>query len=200
MLTSLTVWCHPASPTRGQYKFSGDRSASVQHWSPVLRSTGTCTFHLQTRGCLTEKCRCIVNAQKTSCLTRNEQTVSAADVWDPSARRILRIFLSRGDLPHLYGNQLSSRTFSYTTRTIHSFNALHTIIRAVSSSSQTHIRCMYLNHWGILKQLSRWRLINKQTAHSVRAFVQICAILGLYEIFNICCYFFFTLYYFKSVL
>lgn len=47
---SLTVWCHPVSLTRGQCKFSSNRSASVQHWSPVLRSAGTCTFHRQRRG------------------------------------------------------------------------------------------------------------------------------------------------------
>lgn len=50
MALSLTVWCHQVSPTRGQYTFSSDRSTSVQHWSPVSRSAGTCTFHLQTRG------------------------------------------------------------------------------------------------------------------------------------------------------
>lgn len=48
--TPLTAWCPPVSPTRGQGKFSSNRSASFQHWSPALRSAATCTSPPQTLG------------------------------------------------------------------------------------------------------------------------------------------------------
>lgn len=65
----LTVLCHLASLTRGQRKFSSNRSAFVQHWSPALRSAGTCTFPQLTRGTQLE----------------SEDPSSSKDMWNTSS-------------------------------------------------------------------------------------------------------------------